>query len=1251
MQHFIRVLTCFLCFALHAAQAVNAIEPERVRFQRLSLADGLSQVTVRAIAQDARGFMWFGTQDGLNQFDGYRFRSFYSEAERAHSLSDNHILVLKADHKRNGIWVGTQSRGLNFFDVRSEKFDIVATGSKSGSLASANGVYAIAIANDGTVWVASADFVERYDPEQKKVVERIDIPGVNALALDAKNRPVLGSRSGVYVEQDGQMASFSASPWTYGTVTSLLRDAKGRLWVGLQQGGLLRFTSSGAFEQHFRAGETENTLPSDEILSLLQLKNSEIWVGSMAGTAVFAPSSDQPSSDKIVRFQHDDADVNSIPANRVPALFEDRSGSLWVGSWTAGIALHHPPTRAIAIVRKQQRPNSLPSSTVRCIWREPDDTLWLGLMEGGGLVHFDPQKGVLARFVHDPKNPKSLSHNQVQRIVRARTGKLLIATMGGGLNELQSDDSFQRVPGLKSNLIGSVFEDQDGTLWVGTDDIGVLFRCPNCTAFEPLISPDGLPLPNVINAITRSRDGTLWIASQGQGLVAYNANRQIVRFRKKTGDPNSLSHDSVTSIFEAANGSLWLGTQGGGLNEVKRTLAGLVQADNVTFSSIRKRDGLIADAIGAIQEDKSGKLWISTTAGISAYRPGSDRASSLTESEGVNQSGYYIGSTERDPDGSILFGGLTGLTRFDPTALRPPTQSPIVELSGLLLFNVPVKLAWQDVTAPIAENIGWLESITLSHAQSMFSLTFSALDFGYLQAARYQYRLLGQSDTWVDTTPGLNIATFTQLPPGNYTLQVRAQLLSQLSNQGFGPIRQLKVAITPPLWRSNAAYLLYAALSSVLLLGVFRWRQRAWSDRNAQLERMAQSEMRLKNALWGSRDELWALDLRSGTMESINPLPHLLRQGTFKLRGLDDIAEIAHPEDRERLRLALHAHIIEGTDYYEAAFRMRTIDDDWAWVMSRGRTTHFDEAGKAVKLSGTLRDISDVKAVEDELRRVNESLEHRVDVRTADLLDSNKELNRTLDQLKQTQRQLVASEKMASLGNLVAGVAHEINTPLGIGVTAASHLRSESERLLRNLEANRLSKADLQEFAGVAVESSDLVLKNLDRASKLVHSFKLVAVDQSSEERRLVPMRAYIEEVVFTLKPRLKRTQHQLRVTGSPDIVLQTYPGSVSQIFLNLITNSLTHAFGDHDEGTIEIEVTETPAAVVIYYSDSGAGMAESVRDRIFEPFFTTKRGQGGSGLGMHIVYNVVTQLMRGDITCESSPGNGVRFTMTLPRL
>jgi len=1239
-------LKCLIFAALLAAQAALAVEPERVRFERLSVADGISQVTAKAITQDSHGFIWIGTQDGLNRFDGYRFRSFYSESDSEHSLSDNHILVLKADHQRQGIWVGTQSRGLSFFDLRSEKFEVAKAGLSADALARANAVYALALAGSDGIWVASADFVERYHPEQKKVLEHIKIPGVNALALDATKRPILGARSGVYAERNGRMEPFSAEPWAYGTVSALLRDAKGRLWVGLQQGGLLRFTQTGVLEAHFRAGEAEDSLPSDEILSLLQLKNGEVWVGSMAGTAVFSAG-----SEKIVRFLHDDADISSIPANRVPSMFEDRSGSLWVGTWTAGIALHHPPTRAIAIVRKQQRPNSLPSDTVRCIWRDPDDTLWLGLMEGGGLVHYDLKKGVLARFVHDPNNPKSLSHNQVQRIVRLRSGELLIATMGGGLNKMQDDGSFVRVQGLSSSRVGAVYEDLDETLWVGTDDVGVQFRCPGCEKFEPLISTDGLPLPYVINAIMRSRDGTLWITSQGQGLIALNANNQLLRFRNKEGDPNSLSHDTVTSIFESSAGTLWLGTQGGGLNEVKRTSAGLVQQDSVSFAAIRKREGLVADAIGAIQEDKSGKLWVSTTAGISAYRPNAERASSLTESEGVSQSGYYMGSTERDPDGSILFGGLTGLTRFNPTALKSPTQSPNVELTSLLLFNMPSKLTWQELGAPIAENISWLEQITLNYTQSMWSLTFSALDFGYLQAARYQYRLLGQSDTWVDTAPGLNIATFTQLPPGNYTLQVRAQLLSQLSTQNFGAIRSLKVAITPPPWRSNAAYVGYAALASLLLLFVFRWRQRAWSDRNAQLVRAAESEMSLKNALWGSRDELWALDLRTGAMESINPLPHLLRLGSFKLRELDEITQIAHPDDRERLRLALHAHIIEGTDYYEAAFRMRTNDEDWAWVMSRGCTILFDEAGKAVKLSGTLRDISDVKAVEDELRRVNESLEHRVDVRTSALLESNKELNATLDQLKQTQRQLVASEKMASLGNLVAGVAHEINTPLGIGVTAASHLRSESERLLRSLDANRLSRADLQEFAQVAVESSDLVLKNLDRASKLVRSFKLVAVDQSSEERRLVPMRAYIEEVVFTLKPRLKRTQHHVRVLGSPDIALQTYPGSVSQVFLNLITNSLMHAFADHEEGTIEIEVAETADAVVIYYSDTGAGMPESVRDRIFEPFFTTKRGLGGSGLGMHIVYNLVTQLMSGEISCESSPGNGVRFTITLPKL
>ena len=259
------------------------------------------------------------------------------------------------------------------------------------------------------------------------------------------------------------------------------------------------------------------------------------------------------------------------------------------------------------------------------------------------------------------------------------------------------------------------------------------------------------------------------------------------------------------------------------------------------------------------------------------------------------------------------------------------------------------------------------------------------------------------------------------------------------------------------------------------------------------------------------------------------------------------------------------------------------------------------------------------------------------------------EVDKTVEALRETQDQLVQNEKMASLGALVAGVSHEINTPLGIGVTAASTLEEWSKRTSAQHARGELSKADLDNFVGMAQECSTVILRNLQRAAELIQSFKQVAVDQASSERRQFGLRTYLEEIFVSLGPRLKKTPVQVQVDCSPTLVVDSYPGALAQIVTNLVTNSLLHAFPPGRKGTIRLAAREEGGLIRLDYTDDGVGMPQDHLKKVFDPFFTTKRGAGGSGLGMHIVYNLVTQMLGGTIEVTSVPNQGTRIAIGFP--
>ncbi|MCB1745480.1 MAG: PAS domain-containing protein, partial [Gammaproteobacteria bacterium] len=501
---------------------------------------------------------------------------------------------------------------------------------------------------------------------------------------------------------------------------------------------------------------------------------------------------------------------------------------------------------------------------------------------------------------------------------------------------------------------------------------------------------------------------------------------------------------------------------------------------------------------------------------------------------------------------------------------------------------------------------------------------------------------------WIDATPRQRNAGYPHLSPGSYELHLRARY----PGQDYGPERVLDVHLAPLWWQSNWARTAFV-LAVLLPFAWVGWNRRQRSAERARAQAdLAESEERLKLALWGTGDEFWDADLRVRRLVRVNPLRHPGTRRERESLPFNEFRARIHPEDRATFVDRLRRHLRGNSEEFDCSYRLAIdVGPDWCWVRTRGRSVQHDSAGRPQRMAGITEDITELRAYEQTLQRINQELERRVEQRTADLQSVNKELVSTIEQLKLTQHQLVESEKLAALGSLVAGVAHEVNTPLGVGVTAASHLEQQAREFAHKLESGEVAAADFAAFRATLVDGSGIVLRNLQRADRMIRSFKQVAVDQASEAPRRIDVSAYLDEVLLSLQPTLKRHPQRVEKDVESGLVVLTHPGAIYQIIVNLVMNSLIHGFARRNDGRIRIVVRRVDDHWWLEYSDDGCGMTEEVRRHIFEPFFTTRRGQGGSGLGLHIVYNLVVQGMGGSIECETAPDRGTRFSIRIPML
>ncbi|MEO6172460.1 MAG: ATP-binding protein, partial [Arenimonas sp.] len=696
------------------------------------------------------------------------------------------------------------------------------------------------------------------------------------------------------------------------------------------------------------------------------------------------------------------------------------------------------------------------------------------------------------------------------------------------------------------------------------------------------------------------------------------------RFRGEPGKAGALSHDTVTSIFEDSRNRIWVGTQGGGLNRMVVSPRG-----DVSFVLYTTKEGMAANAIGGMAEDTQGNIWVSTTAGLSRVNLEREEIENFSSRDGAQGMGYFIGSYGQLPDGRLLFGGLRGVTVFNPEDVGSQAAPNRSELTALRVLKSGERNTEKKPYIFKIDDSG--NHLILEPKADDLSFEFSALSYTDPQALRYSYRMVGVHNDWVETDSLRRSASFNNLEPGEYQFEVKAR-----SPDGqWGEPYVLPIYLPAPWWATYWAKISYLVIA-VIFFGTFAFEviQRLRERHKAQ-KKISESEQRLKLMLWGTGDELWDLDLVNNSIHRSNPLL-ILRGSTGEYtQNADALYKYVHPDDVASFQDAMRMHLKGMTEAFDATCRSESTTGGWRWIRMRGRVIEHDEKGKSTRMVGTTGDITELKQHEIALAEINAELEQRVTQRTEALNKMNVDLKTSIEQLTETQQQLVESEKLAALGGLVAGVAHEINTPLGIGVTAASFLDVEVKRLDKLMHENTLTKNDLENFSRNATESSQLILRNLYRADKLVKSFKQVAVDQSSQETRVINLHAYVEEVLVSLQPAIKKTSHEVHLYCMEVLMFETYPGAIYQILVNLVMNALQHAFTKTEKGKIDILISQDRDSALIEFRDNGCGMPEDIRRKVFDPFFTTRRGEGGSGLGLHITWNLATQLLGGSVSCE----------------
>jgi signal transduction histidine kinase/ligand-binding sensor domain-containing protein/DNA-binding response OmpR family regulator len=820
-------------FMLMMAMAVHAAPPRSLRFEQLSVDDGLAQESVLAVVQDRDGFMWFGSQTGLSRFDGYRVINYRNDVSDPASLVNNWVRVLHVD--RDGqIWIGTDG-GLDRFDTETGRFIHYQPGE---AVKRGNGNRHIhALLEDGKdgLWVATADGLQHFDKSSGRFATWHKVAGqadslaaddISSLAMDGGGRLWIGTSAGLDSLAPGAKGfshhALAGVEAKANNVQALLVDATNTLWIGSLAGlETWKLAAGDAGRRRLGAGEAITT---GAITVLFQDADTTIW----AGTHDDGLFRWMPQLRRFANHRNQPSDSHSLADNYVSSIYRDRVGTFWVGTWYAGVSRVDLGSGGFTRIVKIDGGASISDNKVRALVDDGAGKLWLATNDG--LNHYDPVTGGASVLRHQPGNANSLAQGAINAVARDRRGVI----WSGGPNGITSYDPasgrFQRQQlaggAPDGEYVRAMLAGRDGRLWIATR--GGLHRLdPASGAIKTYRHDPADPASladNVVRPMLEDGQGRFWIGTfDGLDLLDRETGK-FRHFRHDPADRDSLSHDEVHHLLQDHRGDIWVGTAVG-LNKMVTGADG-----SIHFKRYTTADGLADDAVAAMLEDEQGDLWISSSTGLSRFGPQTNQWRTYNAGDGTIEGAYFDGAAYKGKDGTLYFGGFNGITAFNPRAITDNLLAPRAIITGFQVFNKPVAQIHPGLLKGPVEHAS---EITLDAADSVFSLEFSALHYAAPQRNRFAYQLVGFDEAWVNSDASKRFATYTNLDPGNYTFRVKAANKDGIwSPQGA----TLNIVILPPWWKTWWCRTLFVLLVLGGGYAAFRFRMRGLRRQKALLE-------------------------------------------------------------------------------------------------------------------------------------------------------------------------------------------------------------------------------------------------------------------------------------------------------------------------------------------------------------------------------------------------------------------------------
>ena len=798
-------------------------------FEHIGTNDGLSQNDVNSIYQDVYGYLWFGTHDGLNKYDGYNFTVYLPDSSNPNSINSNLIFRIDGD-KDGNLWIGTSGQGLNFFDREREVFHHYKHNPKDVNTISSNIISNILLDSQNRLWVITKQSVDVVHLDNgftnlsfKRYSEHGNPTFANFAFEDSKKRIWIGTNTGLYLfDENAANPELPFIKITKGLFNlRSMAETDNKLIVGTGNSLLsVTTTQKGVLD----VNTVWNRPNLGSIYSLL-VDNNTIWAGTGTGLYKFKI---KPRITLVDEFNYSPENPNSLYKNIVKSLYKDDTGIIWIGTNGGGIAKYDPKRKPFVHVKSSIKKGSLSYDKIRAFFEDSHGNLWVGT-EGGSLNMLPHDKsGDYTSFVDFPSIRKIFAIAEIE--FKGRKILLFGGEVNDGISQLDITDpnNIKETSLIDfSPIDGNVFKilvDSNKNLWLGTYNEGIyrLLYDAESKTFKrvQLKSSDRDVLSissNIIRNILEDKKGNIWFAT-GDGLAMlskeekYTENPKFKIFKHDSNDKNSISNDYILELYESSTGEIWIGTFGGGLNKfVPKT-----KNKAHKFISYEEKDGLPNNVIKGILEDKLGNLWISTNKGISKFNPQNESFKNYDANDGLQDNEFQELARLKRKSGNMLFGGVNGFNIFDPLQIKDNLNEGETVITGLSIFNRKINLGDTiNGRVLIKKPLGLTDHLKLKYKENSFAIDFAGLHFSAPSKNNFLYKLEGFDKDWIFANSQKRQATYTNLSPSTYTFKVKA---SNNDNVWDSTPAQIKLTVAPPYYLSGVAFFIYALLIIGVLL-------------------------------------------------------------------------------------------------------------------------------------------------------------------------------------------------------------------------------------------------------------------------------------------------------------------------------------------------------------------------------------------------------------------------------------------------